>query len=117
MNRLKIFCCPLCGGVSLSYNNVKVECCKQPLEPVPVKNAELSDKPAITEMDGEFLLEYSNPMTKDFYIAAVVAERYDRVELIRLFPEQAAQVRLAQIAGTKIYTIYRQNDKVWATLQ
>ena len=67
-------------------------------------------------MDGEFLLEYANPMAKDFYIAAVVAERYDRVEVVRLFPEQAAQVRLSQIAGTKIYTIYRQNDKVWATM-
>ena len=116
MNRLKLFCCPVCGGVSFSYNDVNAECCNQILEAVPVKKAEEADKPAITEMDGEYLLEYSSPMTKDFYIAAVVAERYDRVELIRLFPEQAAQVRLAQVAGTKIYTIYRQGDNVWATM-
>ena len=56
-------------------------------------------------------------MTKDYFIAAVVAERHDNVQLFRLFPEQSAQVRIPILSGTKIYTIYRQGDRIWATLQ
>ena len=56
-------------------------------------------------------------MTKDYFIAAVVAERHDNVQLFRLFPEQSAQVRISILSGTKIYTIYRQGDRIWATLQ
>ena len=115
-NRLKLYCCPVCGEVVATYGRAQVSCCGQPLQPVPVMKMEDHDRPTITETDGEYLLEYHHPMTKDFYIAAVVAERYDRLEVVRLFPEQEPQLRLAQLAGTKIYTLYRQQDKVWATM-
>lgn len=65
-------------------------------------------------MDGEYLLEYNSPMAKEDFIAAVIVERYDRVELLRLFPEQAPQVRVAQVKGARIITLYRQHDRVWA---
>ena len=116
MNRLGIYCCPTCGNVTLTYGKGKVECCGQELSPIPIKPIDSADKPTISESDGEYLLEYHHPMTKDFYIAAVVVERYDSVQLFRLFPEQSAQVRVPMIAGAKIYTIFRQASRVWATI-
>lgn len=116
MHRLNLYCCPACGNITLTYGKGKVECCGTFLEPLAVKAAGADDKPTITEMDGEYLLEYSHPMTKEDYIAAVVVERYDSVQLFRLFPEQAAQVRVPMVAGAKIYTIHRQGLRVWATL-
>lgn len=116
MNRLNLYCCPTCGNVSLAYGKAKYECCGNLLDPIPVKIAAPSEYPAVTPMDGEFFLEYSHPMTKDCYIAAVVVERLDHVSLYRLFPEQSAQLRIPQTAGTKIYTIYRQHENVWATM-
>lgn len=110
MHRLNLYCCPTCGNITLSYGKGKVECCGQFLDPMPVKAAESDDKPTITEMDGEYLLEYNHPMTKDDYIAAVVVERYDSVQLFRLFPEQSAQVRVPMVAGAKIYTIFRKGE-------
>lgn len=114
-HRLKLYCCPSCGDIALSYGKTEMSCCQEPLEPVPVKKADTQERPTISEVDGEYLIEYHHPMTKDFYIAAVVVERYDRVEIVRLFPEQEATVRIGQMAGSKIYTLYRQQDKVWAT--
>ena len=113
MNKLNIFYCPVCGSVALAYGNPAFACCGQTLQPVAVETAQA--RPDITEMDGEYLLEYNNPMTKDDFIAAVVVERYDHAELYRLFPEQAAQVRIPQVKGAKITTLYRQQGKVWAT--
>lgn len=115
-NRLKIYCCPTCGNIVTTYGNASIECCGKALEPVPMKKAEEAEKPTITETDGEYLLHYNHPMTKEFYIAGIVAERYDGLHLTRLFPEQDAEVRLPQVVGTKIYTIYRQHDKVWSMI-
>lgn len=116
-NRLSLFCCPNCGNVAITYGKGRMECCGKTLEPIPVKPSELADQPTVTETDGEYLLEYGHPMTKDYYIAAVVAERHDSVQLFRLFPEQSAQVRIPILAGTKIYIVYRQGSRIWATLQ
>lgn len=110
-NNLHIYCCPACGSISISSGNMKVSCCNAQLQRIEVID---SLPPRVTAMDGEYFLEFNNPMTKQEYIAAVVVERYDRVELIRLFPEQEASVRIPIIQGVTLYTVFRKEDKVWA---
>ena len=111
MNKLNIYYCPNCKNVGIAYGKAQFECCGNKIEPLSIENC--SNTPTITEMDGEYLLEYASPMTKDDFIAAVIVERYDRVELIRLFSEQAAEVRVAQVKGAKIYTVFCRQGKVW----
>lgn len=110
-NNLHLYCCPACGNISISSGHMKVRCCDVQLQKIEVID---SLHPKVTAMDGEYLLEYNSPMTKLDYIAAVVVERYDRVELIRLFPEQEASVRIPIIQGVTLYTVFRKEDKVWA---
>lgn len=112
MNRLNLYCCPTCGNITLSYGKGKAECCGNFLDPLDIQS---DARPSIKEMDGEYLIEYDHPMTKQDYIAAVVVERFDQLQFFRLFPEQEAQVRVALLAGAKIYTIYRRGSHVWAT--
>ena len=81
---------------------------------VPLSIQPTTEPPTVTELDGEILLEYDCPMTKEDYIAAVIEERYDRASLIRLFAEQAPQVRISQIKGARIIALHRQQDHVWA---
>lgn len=114
MNILNIYYCPQCRNVGVAYGGPAVECCGSRLETVPVETASML--PTITETDGEYMLEYACPMTKDDFIAAVIVERHDRVELIRLFPEQAAEVRVPQIKGAKIHTVFCRQGKVWSEI-
>lgn len=67
--------------------------------------APLAVRPAVSEMDGEFLLMFDCPMSKADYIAAVVVERYDAVSLFRLFAEGPAQVRVPQLRGSRVYVV------------
>lgn len=117
LNRLKIFCCPKCGNVSFAFGRGEMECCGAKLDPVSVSPAKVNEKYTTCEMDGEYLLQYDCPMTKDNYIAAVIVERVDCISLHRLFPEQEAQVRIPMLAGSKIYTLYRKGEHVVATRQ
>lgn len=114
MNKLNIYYCPNCKNVGIAYGKAQIECCGSKIEPVTIEN--LNTIPTITEMDGEYLLEYACPMTKDDFIVAVIVERHDRVELIRLFPEQAAEVRVPQIKGAKIHTVFCRQGKVWSEI-
>lgn len=111
-NNLKLYCCPVCGAIAIASGNMKPCCCGNNLTALAEKGAETL--PSVSEMDGEQLLEYNNPMTKEDYIAAVAVERYDRVDLIPLFPEQAAQVRIAPAARATLYTVRRRNGETWA---
>lgn len=114
MNKLNIYYCPICGSVTISYGKPQINCCGTELQTLVAETA--TTKPVITEMDGEYLLEFDCPMTKDNYIAAVVVERYDQATVYRLFAEQAAQVRVPQVAGTKIYVISNNHNQVKTTL-
>ncbi|MCQ2298671.1 MAG: hypothetical protein MJZ81_00885 [Bacteroidales bacterium] len=111
-NNLKIYCCPVCGSIAIASGNMKPCCCGDALMALPEKAA--ATTPAISEMDGEMLIEYNVPMTKSDYIAAVAVERYDRVVLIPLFPEQAPQVRIADTTRATLYTVFRRNGEAWA---
>lgn len=117
LNRLKIFCCPACGNVSFVFGKASMECCDTKLEPLEIVEAAEEDRYTSTEMDGEYLLQYGCPMTKSHYIAAVIVERYDNIALFRMFPEQSAAIRIPFLPGSKIYTIYRKDGLVWATMQ
>lgn len=110
MNSLKIYFCPICGNVTIGYGNARINCCGKELQALAAENC--STQPTITEMDGEYLLEFDCPMTKEDYIAAVVAERYDQVALYRMFPEQSAQVRLPQVKGVKLYAVLCRKEGV-----
>jgi len=116
LNRLRLFCCPSCGNVSFAYGKTSMECCGQTLEPAELHPEEEALFTA-TEMDGEYLLHFNSPMTKDNYIAAVIVERHDSCTLFRLFPEGDSQVRIPMLAGSKIYALHRADGSVWATVQ
>lgn len=114
-NSLKVYCCPECGSLLWGYGNIDALCCGHRLDPIPITKAGENECPVVEEFDGEYVLRYDHEMTKDSYIAGVVVERYDRVETVRLFPEQEALVHLSSMKGAKIYTLYRCGDKVWAS--
>lgn len=134
MKNLKLYCCDKCGEMVATYGEAAISCCGEVLQPLKPIMALPEETPKISVMDGDYVLEYQHNMTKDDYIAAVAAELYDRVELIRLFPEQEATVRLSQdvggkcftmdetgrpvlkLHGCRLYTIYRKNGRCRATL-
>lgn len=115
-NRLKLYCCPECGSVAAAYGNAVPQCCGQMLVALPIKKMDADERPSVSDVDGQVYLEYKHPMTKQFYIAAVVVERYDRVCILRLFPEQEASVYIDQLRGAKVYTVYRRGREVWASV-
>ena len=105
MNKLKIYQCPVCGNVIVEYGNAKHECCGVPMQLLKVQKADAQHTPNVSEIDGESFYEFSHPMEKGHYLSAVIQETYDRHLLVRLFPEQAAEVRLPLMPQAKVVVV------------
>ncbi|MBQ0016851.1 MAG: hypothetical protein KBT04_07710 [Bacteroidales bacterium] len=109
---MRIFCCPKCGNIVVGYGMEAPRCCGVELDYLSPIIAGADKQPQVEEMDGAYCLTWRHPMTKDNYIAAVVLAFYNRIELIRMFPEQEAIVHVSQLKGVDLYWVVRSQREV-----
>ena len=57
----------------------------------------------LEEVDDEYFVSIDHPMTKDHYLSFAAWVSYDRMTLIRLYPEQAAELRLPAQRRGELY--------------
>lgn len=106
MNRVKFYRCPTCGNLVTSVKEIEISCCGNKLIAVEARQSdEKKYVPIISEFDGQFSVKFDHPMTKDDFIANVIAVQYDKILVINLFAEQEAIVTLPQIGGLRLYLI------------
>ncbi|MGN0761401.1 MAG: SAM-dependent methyltransferase [Christensenellales bacterium] len=103
MKKMQFYVCPHCGSFLLGAGEGKVFCCGKPLKPAEVKNADEKHEITILEIEGEYYIELHHEMSKEHYISWVAYVSYDRVLMIKLYPEQDSSVRLPKMYGGKLY--------------
>ena len=57
----------------------------------------------IEPMDGELYLSFGHEMTKAHHIRFVACVGYDRVLLVRLYPEQGGELRMPDLPRCTLY--------------
>lgn len=108
MRRVKFYVCPVCGNVQLATGESVISCCGillPTLEPEP-------DTTGIcrVQKDGdEYTVTVDHPMDKGHYISWMAYQTADRVELVKLYPEQDAIAHFFRRGRGKIY-IYCNRD-------
>ena len=103
MRRIRFFVCPECGNVITMTGEAQVSCCGRQLTAMEVTEGDAAHAMHIESMDGENYLSFGHPMSKAHYIQFVAMVGYDRVTLVRLYPEQDAALRLPYMAGATYY--------------
>lgn len=99
MKRVRFYRCPSCGNILCSTGEAEVGCCGRKLLPLEVKEMDAAHAPVVERVEDDFFLTFSHPMEKGHFLAFVAYVLYDRVLLIRLYPEQEAAVRFPQLNG------------------
>lgn len=103
MRRIRFYVCPECGNVVAMTGEAEVSCCGRTLEamkPVPCDEAHAI---RIEPMDGETYLSFGHEMSKAHHIRFVACVGYDRVLLVRLYPEQGGELRMPYIPHGTYY--------------
>ena len=99
MKRIKFYVCPNCGNVINSTGDGDFSCCGRKLEALVPKVMDENHSINIEEVENDYYIEINHEMTKDHFISFVAYVTYDRVLLIKLYPEQSPTVRFPRLCG------------------
>lgn len=98
MKRIRFFVCPECGNVITATGEAVISCCGRRLEAMQAAPCDAAHTPHIEAMDGERYVMLEHPMDKAHHLLFVAFAGYDRVTLVRLYPEQDAALRIPAMA-------------------
>lgn len=98
MLRSKFYVCPICGNAIHALGNTLVSCCGITLPPLEAEDADDNHVLTIENVEDEHFITIHHPMTKQHYISFVAFVTSDRLQMVKLYPEGNAQIRL-QLRG------------------
>ncbi len=114
MKKTVFYVCPNCGNILISTGESEPACCGRRLHPLHAKPADDEHMPAVSEIEDEHYITFPHEMTKSHYIAFAAYVSYDRVLLVRLYPEQGGELRIPRMHGGKLY-LYCSQHGLWVS--
>ena len=103
MKKVKFYICSTCGNVLFSTGEADISCCGRKLVMlVATKAVDESHSMHIAEIEDDYFITIDHDMTKAHYISFVAFIGYDRVLLVKLYPEQNAEIRIPRMTGDKL---------------
>ena len=102
MKRTAFFVCKKCGSIMQSDGVGKGYCCGEILEPMKAKETDDCHKISITCVENDYFITLDHPMTKEHFIKLIAFVSFDRTLVIKLYPEQNAEVRFPQMRCGKL---------------
>ena len=112
MNKIQFFVCPTCGNVLFSTGEADVSCCGRKLAMLTVTAGDLNHSMSVEEIEDDYYIAIDHEMTKSHYISFVAFVGYDRVLLVKLYPEQNAELRFPKMHGSKLFA-YCNKHGLW----
>ncbi len=103
MKKIKFYVCSECGNIITATGNAEISCCGRKLANLTAKKADEQHSAVIDSVDGESYIVISHEMTKSHFISFVAYPTFDRLTLVKLYPEQNAEVRLPHVRKGNVY--------------
>ncbi len=112
LKNIKFYVCSDCGAIIYSAGKPDVSCCGRKLILLVDKEHDEDHKITISEIENDYYITIKHEMTKDHYISFVAYVSFDRVELVKLYPEQNTEIRLPKRQKGKLY-VYCSKHGLW----
>ena len=103
MLRCKFYICPVCGNILHSTGNAVTSCCGITLPPLEAEEADQDHFITVEPVEDEYFITAVHPMTKQHFISFMAFVTSDRLQLVKLYPEGNAEVRLQQRGMGRLY--------------
>lgn len=112
MRRAKFYVCPSCGNVSWSIGAAEISCCGRKLAALEVVSGDEGHRVEIEEVEDDYYITLDHEMTKSHFISFAAYVSYDRVLIVKLYPEQNAEVRLPKMRTGNIFVYCNQHGLI-----
>ena len=109
MLRSKFYVCPVCGNVIHSIGEAVIHCHGILLLPCQEEESNEQHKIFVERAEDEYYIRIEHDMTKNHYISFVAALSSDKVQMVKLYPEENAEARV-KINGVKRILFYCNRD-------
>lgn len=109
MMRSMFYVCPVCGNVIHSMGEAVINCHGVALSPSEAEEPDESHSIQIERVEDEFYVHIPHEMTKQHYISFLAAASSDRMQIVKLYPEENAEARF-KINGIKMLYYYCNRD-------
>ena len=103
--RSKFYVCPLCGNILRATGDTLISCCGITLPPLEAEETDDDHMITVERVEDEHFITVHHDMTKSHFISFVAFITSDRVQFVKLYPEQNAETRL-QLRGSGFLYIY-----------
>ena len=103
MRRSKFYVCPLCGNVLHGMGEAQISCCGISLPPLEAEAADGEHDISIVPVEDEYFISVQHSMTKEHFISFIAFVSDDRLQLVKLYPEWAAQARVQRRGFGEVY--------------
>lgn len=103
MKRIKFYVCPTCGNIITSTGEAEISCCGRRLVPLVPKPKDENHYLKVEPLEDDYYITFSHEMSKEHYLNFIACVGYDRILLVRLYPEQGGEVRIPSSIRGKLY--------------
>lgn len=113
MLRSKFYVCPICGNIIHSMGEAVMQCHGILLSPCQPEETDENHMIFIERVEDEYYIRIEHDMTKQHYISFIAALSSDKIQMIKLYPEGNAEVRV-KINGVKKILFYCNRDGLFS---
>ena len=103
LKKTKFYVCPHCGSVMEGTGEGQIICCGKRLLPLEPMGDSHSHTFEVSEIENDFYITFNHEMTKEHFIQFAAYVTFDRVLVIRLYPQQDPSVTFPKMYGGKFY--------------
>lgn len=103
MKNIKFYICNTCGNIINAMSAADISCCGRKLDALVPQEINAGHNLVVQEVDDEYYITFSHEMKKEHYICFVAVVSFDKVHMVRLYPEQGGEVRLPKMPKAKLY--------------
>jgi DNA-binding XRE family transcriptional regulator/desulfoferrodoxin (superoxide reductase-like protein) len=112
MKQIQFYVCPACGNILWGTGKMDVSCCGRRLTALKAQKEEPPHEMHVQEVENEYYITVPHEMTKSHYLSFIASVSYDRVLVVKLYPEQDACVRIPRIPRADLY-LYCSEHGLW----
>lgn len=113
MLRSKFYVCPVCGNIIHSMGEALLQCHGVLLTPCESEETDEKHMIFIERAEDEYYIRINHDMTKQHYISFIAALSSDKIQMIKLYPEENAEARV-KINGVKKILFYCNRDGLFS---
>ena len=112
MLRSKFYVCPVCGNSFHCMGEAVIHCHGVQLMPLTAEEVDEAHGISIEVVEDEYFVQIQHDMTKTHYISFIAAMSYDKLQLVKLYPEGNPETRF-KISGVKRIYFYCNKDGLY----